>query len=179
MLDEAEEFGRERRLRQWPRTLPAHLRRHLDDVVVCEPGQNIAVAHVDHLDVTGVGGKRCHELDRGLAVERSAALLEERGFLGQRRVPVHAQELALDRRDGFRARDAVELLPQHLVHAPFAEVNDAERKEAGDKQANAADGRHLQPRVLGPMPPGIDERGLAERPGEGETGAARRTQHKD
>ena len=45
--DEAEQLGRERLLRQRHRAVTRDARRHLDDVVVGEPGERAVVADVD------------------------------------------------------------------------------------------------------------------------------------
>ena len=79
-------------------TRPVRLdpRRHLDDVVVGEPGERARVPDVDLVHVAVAGDERGDEAGRGLAVERAAALLEQRGLLGQRRVAVELEQLALD-----------------------------------------------------------------------------------
>ena len=58
---------------------------------------------------------RADEADGGLAVERAAALLEERRLLDQVRVAIQLEQLALDLRDGRRAWHAFGLLGEHLV----------------------------------------------------------------
>ena len=60
---------------------------------------------------------------RGLAVERAAALLEQRRLLGQPRVAVELEQLALDLGDPGSARHAVELLGEdHVVGVEVAQV---------------------------------------------------------
>ncbi len=68
------------------------------------PASVRAVADVDDLDVAGVADQRADQLDRGLAVERAAALLEQRRLLGERRVAVEVEQPALDLHHRLRAR---------------------------------------------------------------------------
>ena len=58
---------------------------------------------------------RADEPDGGLAVVRAAALVEQGRLLGERRVAVHPEELALDLGHRRGARNAVALLGEHLV----------------------------------------------------------------
>ena len=110
VLRQAEQLGRERRLRSGSAPGRVDARRHLDDVVVREPGERAVVAHVDLVHGAVAGDERRDEPERGLAVERAAALLEQRRLLDQLRVAVQLEQLALDLGDGLRARHAVELL---------------------------------------------------------------------
>ncbi len=85
VLGEAEQLGRERRLRQRLGPAAIDARRHLDDVVGGEPGERAVVSNVDLVHGAVVARQRRDEPDRSLAVERAAALLEQRRLL--RRAP--------------------------------------------------------------------------------------------
>ena len=61
VLDEPEQLRRERRLRQRLRPRLRHARRHLDDVVVGEPGERARVAQVDLVDGAVAGEERRDE----------------------------------------------------------------------------------------------------------------------
>ena len=96
MLDEPQQLRRQRGLGDGIRPRAPDPGGQLDDVVVGQAGERAPVAHVDHLDVAGVPGQRGDELSGGLAVERAAALLEQRRLLAQRRIGVQVEELTLD-----------------------------------------------------------------------------------
>ena len=86
-------------------------------------------------------GERRDEPDCCFAVERTAALFEQRRLLVQRRVAVQLEQLALDLGDDGRARRrAVELLREHLVvRVEVLEVvrrNDAELVEQPPRLAD-------------------------------------------
>src|SRR5207247_10578848 len=109
VLDEPEELGRERLLRKRLRPVAAHTRRHLDDVVVRQARERAVVARVDDVHLAGSAGERRRESDRSLAVERAAPLLEQGRLLGERRVAVHPEQLALDLHYLPRARQVMEI----------------------------------------------------------------------
>ncbi len=73
VLDQSEHLRRERRLRHRRRAVSTNSGRNLHDVVIRQPAERPAVAHVDNLDVAAVGGQRRDQLDRGFAVEGSPA----------------------------------------------------------------------------------------------------------
>ena len=117
MLDEPEQLRRERRLRAAaPGRRGADARGHLDDVVVGQPGERAVVAHVDHVDRAVAGRQRGDEPGRRLAVERAAALLEQRRLLGRAPGRGTSRAARARSRPPRRARRrAVALLGEHLV----------------------------------------------------------------
>ena len=87
-----------------------------------------------HLAVSG--RERRDQPEGGLAVERAAALLEQRGLLVDRRVAVEREQFALDLGDGRSARNALELLGEHLVvRVEVAEVVRRHRAEIVEQAA--------------------------------------------
>ena len=80
VLDEAEELGRERRLRERLGADRPDPRGKLDDVVVLQPLDDAVVPHVDDLHVAGPGRERRDERGRRLAVERPARCSSSTGF---------------------------------------------------------------------------------------------------
>ena len=116
VLDEPQELRRQRRLRQWLDSVRADPRRHLDDVVIGQSSERPVVADVDLVHLAAAGDERRHEPGGGLAVERAAALLEQRRLLGEAGVAIHVEQLALDLGHARRPRlSSVELLAEHLV----------------------------------------------------------------
>ena len=115
MVYESEQLRCERGLRNRGRPPARDTRRNLYDVVVSETGQRSGVPRVDDVDCAVAGAQRLDEADRGFAVERTAPPLEERRRLGQVRIAVHLEQLALDLRDRLRPRHAVLLLGEHPV----------------------------------------------------------------
>jgi len=138
VLHEAEQFRGQRLLRQRRGAACLDPRRQLHHVVVGEPGQRAVVLHVHNVDVAARGGKRGDQPSCRLAVEGAASLLEQGGLLGQLRVGVHAEQLALDLGHLERARPAPALLGQHLiVQVEVAQVvggNGAELVEQAPRQ---------------------------------------------
>ncbi len=106
VLRETEQLGRERRLRQRDEPAGLDARRHLDDVVVREAGERAVVTDVHLVHGAVAADERRDETGRGLAVERAAALLEQRRLLVQRRVAVELEQVALDLGDHLGARRA-------------------------------------------------------------------------
>ena len=139
VLDEAEELRRERPLRERRRAVRADLGGKLDDVVVRKPRDSAVVAHVDHLHVAGAVREGGDERGRGLAVERAAALLEQRRLLRELRITVQLQELALDPGDVGGAGHAVALGIEHfVVGVEVPEVVGGDRAELLDQAKRLA-----------------------------------------
>ena len=113
----AEQLGLERALGQRDEAARVDARRHLDDVVVGEPGERAVVAHVDLVHRVVAADERPDEPGRRLAVEGAAALLEQRGLLVQRRVAIELEQAALDLGDDLGARRSLELLGDDRVVA--------------------------------------------------------------
>src|SRR3954469_24985529 len=76
VLNEAEQLGRERPLRECDWTARPDSSRQRDDVGGLEPCDGGAVPDVHDVDALRMAGERRDEADCGLAVERTAALLE-------------------------------------------------------------------------------------------------------
>jgi hypothetical protein len=87
-LDQTPDLRRQRGEGRHVGASPIDACRDFDDRVVGEVRQRSVVPHVDDLDVAGAGMERGHQLGRSLAVERTAALLEQLRLLVDRRVPV-------------------------------------------------------------------------------------------
>src|SRR5439155_828954 len=155
VLDEAEQLGRERWLRQRRGPDSADPCRHLDRVVVGEAGEGAVVPQVDDLDVAAPGRERGDELRRRLAVVGAAAPLEQGRFGRQRRVAVELEQLMLDLGDlgspGLRA--------QLLLEHPVVEVEVAQI--VGRNHAQPLEQRRWQVNALGQL-----LRALGEQVGE-------------
>src|SRR4051794_15790641 len=95
VLHKAEQLRRDRWLRQRLGAAGTDLGQHLDDVVVGKALDGPVVADVDDVRLPGVRGERTDEPDRGLAVERAAALLEERWLFDESWIAVKVEQLAL------------------------------------------------------------------------------------
>src|SRR5882724_4032968 len=78
VLHEPEQLRGDRWLRQRLRAAGPDLGEHFDHIVVGKTLDGPVVADVDDVRLPGVRGQRTDEPDRGLAVERATALLEER-----------------------------------------------------------------------------------------------------
>src|SRR5262249_56354860 len=96
VLDEPEQLGRQRRLGEGGDGVSRDDRGDLDEVVVREAAERAFVADVDLVHARVAGVERPDQADRRLAVEGAAALLEQRRLLGQGRVAVELEQLALD-----------------------------------------------------------------------------------
>ena len=130
VLDETEQLRRERRLRQRLRAGGTDPRRQLDDVVGLQPRDDAVVANVDDLHVAGAGRERRDQRRRGLAVEGTAALLEERRLLGDLGIAVDLEQPCLDLGDRCRARHTVALRREDgVVGVEVAEVGGRDRAE--------------------------------------------------
>ena len=130
VLHEPEKLGRERALRQRRGARPADARRELDDVVVLKALDDPVVSYVDDLDIAAVGGERGDQRGRGLAVERAAALLEERRLLGDLRVAVDVEEPGFDLCHRGRAGHAFALLGEYgVVGVEVPQVRGRDRAE--------------------------------------------------
>ena len=146
MLDEPEQLGRERRLRERQRRrrgrrVPAARRRRR------RPGRPACRRCGRRPSCTAPAStplSEAHQPDGRLAVVRAAALLEQRRLLRQRRIAVHLQQLALDL--GDRSRRAAR--PSAARRAPRR----ARRSSAGSttaprraRRAASAAGRRRPP----------------------------------
>ena len=139
VLGEPKELRRERRLGKGREAPVLHPRRNLDDVIVRQPGERAVISDVDLVHDAVVADERGDEPGRGLAVERAAALLEQRRLLVQRRVAVELEQAALDLGDDLGPRDAAELLAEdRVVAVEVLEVrrgDDAELLEQVQRQS--------------------------------------------
>ena len=74
------------------------------------------------------------ELGRCLAVEGAAALLQQLGLLGQRRIAIELEQLALDLGDHLRSGNPVALLGEHpVVLVEVAKVVGGDGAELGEQ----------------------------------------------
>src|SRR6266542_6166368 len=93
------------------------------------------------MHVAVAGRKGPDETDGRLAVERTAALLEERRLLDEVRVAIQLEQSALDLRDGRRPRHSVELLGEHRI--VLVEVVQIVRRQYAELVEQAAAEAHL------------------------------------
>ena len=155
VLDEPEQLGRERRLGE---RRPG--RRGPTRAGTSTTSSSARPASVPSLRTSTTctasprAGERGDDAGRRLAVERAAALLEQRRLLVQRRVAVELQQLPLDLRHRGRARHALALLGQHLVvRVEVAQVVRGDRRRARRAAAAAAEPLGQRVAVVGEQPP--------------------------
>ena len=173
VLHEAEQLGRERRLRQRhgaarARRAPAPRRRRRRRARRASPSLRTSTTCTS----PSPRDERGDEAGRRLAVERAAALLEQRRLLVQRRVAVQLEQLALDLRDDLpRAASPSELLGEHLVVARRSSAGssdgiDAELVEQLPRQARPA--RRARRRARPAAPAGRPRRRARTAPDPGQ-----------
>ena len=148
------------------RTVSIDPGRHLDHVVGAKPGERLAVADVDDLDVARAVMEGGEQLRGCLAVEGASTVVEQRRFRVERRVGVHVEQLALEPHDLLGPTVTVPLLGEHLVEgvvvaqvvgghrAQLAEPCDRHLEVTGDRLSIA--GEQLREPILAIDPRGGD-----------------------
>nr|BFE69968.1 hypothetical protein GCM10020092_032690 [Actinoplanes digitatis] len=140
--DESGLVGRDRPDPQRCRAVGADPGGDLDDRVGRQVWQGAVVADVDRVDpvlVQAVQGG--DEPDRGLGVVRAAALAEQGGLGGQRRVAVHVQQPRLDLRDPRAAGRCAACGAHHAVVAVV--VGEVVRRDAAQRGQHRLVDLHL------------------------------------